>query len=153
MRILIAALLLVGTSTTAHAEAPRGPDPRIRHCTLVAQAYNMWALDFRRLLERNSSDRGGRVASGLLTDMNFALVSAGEFVHTNIQFIQRANVWGGEPSVEACRAVTVSARAQIEQYARRLLSDIDPTDRGSRESLLQEFRMELRETTRRGQSF
>lgn len=149
MRLAIAALLLI--SGTAQAEAPRGPDPRIRACTVVQQQYGSWALDFRYLLERNSSDRGGNVASSLIKDVNFALASAGDFVHTNIQVVQRAGAWGGEPSVQACKAITQSARTQIEQYARHLLRDIHPADRWGRESLLQEFRVGLYESTRRFQ--
>lgn len=146
MRYLIAALMLV--STNAHAEAPRGPDPRIHHCTLVSQAYTNWALDFRRLLERNSSDRGGKVDASLIKDVNFALVSAGDYVHTNVAFVQRAGARGDEPSVQACRNVTMSARDQIDIYARHLLSDIQPSDRWGRDALLEEFRMGLQESTR-----
>lgn len=151
MRYLIAAALLL-VSTNAQAAEPRGPDPRIRHCTLVSQGYTMWALDFRRLLERNSSDRGGRVDASLLKDLNFALVSAGEYVHTNIKFVQTAGLRGGEPLVQDCRDITLTARDQIEHYARQLLSDIHPADRRGRESLLQEFRVGLHENTARFQN-
>ena len=146
MRLAIAALLLI--STNAHAEAPRGPDPVIHHCTLVSQAYTEWALDFRRLLETNSSDRGGKVDASLLRDVNYALASAGDYVHTNIQFVQRAGARGETPQVQGCRNVTLSARDQIEIYARHLLTDVQPADRRGRESLLEEFRMGLQESTR-----
>ena len=146
MRFAIIALLLI--STSAHAQAPSGPDPRIHECTLAAQQYGSWAYDFRTLLERNSSDRGGGVATSFISDINFALASAGEYVHTNVQFVQRAGAFGGEPSVPACMNITANARAQIEHYARHLIRDVQPTDGWGRKSLLQEFQLGLRESTR-----
>lgn len=151
MRLAIMALMLM--SGTAAAQAPRGPDPRIRSCELVEQAYGKWAYDFRTLLERNSSDRGGRVDAGLIGDVNFALASAGDFVHTNIQVVQRAGAWGSEPSVRSCQDITAEARDQIEQYARHLIRDVHPADRWGRGALLQEFRLGLLESTRRFQGY
>lgn len=146
MRLAIAALLLV--STPAFAQAPRGLDPSIRQCNRISQAYSAWALDFRRLLERNSSDRGGRVDASLIMDVNFALVSVGDFVHTNVQTAQREQ-FSPRDRIQMCRDVTAEARAQIEQYARRLLSEVHPTDRWSRESLRRELRVGLSESTLR----
>lgn len=151
MRLAIAALLLF--STAAHAQAPRGPDPRIHECTKISQTYTVWAIDLRRLLERNSSDRGGRVDQSFISDVNFALVSAGEFVHTNIKFVQQAEFRGDEPSVRACRAVTAMARNQIEQYVGQLLSEVHPSDRWGRESLRESFCVGLQESTRRFQGY
>lgn len=150
MRFFIAALLLI--STNAHAATPRGPDPRIRECTLEAQGYGLWALNFRRMFERNSTDRGGRVDESLIRDLNFALVSAGEYVHTNIKFVQTAGFRGEEPLVQDCHDVAITARDQIENYARHLLRDVHPTDRRGRESLIQEFRLGLQENTYRFQN-
>lgn len=147
MRIILAALLLSSTPALA---APQ-PDPRIRQCTLVAQAYGNWAVEFRNLLDRNSTDIGGRVDQSFITDINFALVSAGDFVHTNIKYVQQEQFRGREPSVAACKQVTAMARTQIEQYARQLLGEIHPSDKWGRESLREEFRMGLRESTRQFQ--
>jgi hypothetical protein len=141
MRPLLMALLMM-TASGVTAQKP-AIDPAIHHCTLIAQAYGDWALEFRRVLEHNSSDVGGPVDASLLKDVNFALVSAGEYVHMNIQYVQRAQT----PTIQACRNVTLSARDQIGIYARHLLSDVQPTDQRGRESLLQEFRMGLYRAT------
>lgn len=143
------AITLLMFSSVAHAAPPRGPDPAIRECTLEAQGYNIWALNFRRMFERNSSDYGGRVDASLIRDLNFALVSAGEYVHTNIKYVQTAQFRDEEPSTQDCMDITLTARDQIETYARHLLRDVHPKDRRGRESLLQEFRVGLQENTRR----
>lgn len=151
MRLAIIALLMI--SGQAQAYTPLKPDPRIRSCTKVEQDYGRWALALRRMLEKNSSDIGGRVDVAFLQDINFALASAGDFVHTNIQVVQRAKAFGGEPSVRACRAITASARDQIEQYVGHLVSEVQPSDRWSRESRLEEFRVGLYESSRRFQDY
>ena len=142
---LLAGLILMLSSVPAMAQT--SDQTVIRACDKVEQEYGSWALDFRRLLERNSTDRGGRVDQSLITDFNFALVSARDFVHDNIVYVQRARLVGGEPKVADCRHVTAMARTQIEQYARALLSEVQPSDRWGRESLRSEFRMGLREST------
>jgi len=151
MRYLLSFLLLIFSSSLA--AAPYGPDPKIRQCTKVAQEYGSWALEFRRNLERHSSDRGGLMDASLLRDVNFALVSAGDYVHTNIKFVQTAGIRGETPSVRVCEQITNFARAQIDQYTRRLLDDLHPSDQRGRESLLQEFRVGLYESTRRFQGY
>lgn len=146
MRLAIAALLL--TSTPALAQEPLGIDPSIRGCNRISQHYSAWALDYRRLLEYHSSDRGGRVDQSLIMDINFALVSVGDFVHTNIQTAQRTPL-SPRDRLRMCFDVTAEARAQIEQYARRLFSEVHPTDRWGRESLRRELRVGLSESTYR----
>ena len=135
MRYLIASILLLAAPAQAQSL-----NPNIQKCNRVEQDYGSWALNLRRLLDRNSSDRGGRVDASLIIDVNFALASARDFVHENIQLVQRAGAWGGEPSVRACMDITAIARREIEQYTAHLIRDIDPLDKRSRE----DFRADLR---------
>jgi hypothetical protein len=139
MKWTLPLLILLGTSAPAVARL----DPRIQACEAVEIQQGSWAVDFRNLLDKNSTDRGGRVDASFIEDINFALVSAKEFVHTNIQFIQRAGFRGGEPSVGQCKRVTAIARTQIESYARHLISEVHPSDHELRYAYRDEFRQHL----------
>jgi len=148
MRLIPALLGLLGTPALAVT-----PDQTaIQQCSAVEQAYGSWAYNARGSVERGSTDKGGWVDQSLVVDFNFALVSARDFVHENIQYVQRARFRGSKPDVRDCKAVTAMARNQIEQYARTLFLDIHATDRGSRDSHNAEFRMGLHESTARFQS-
>lgn len=141
--------LLFAMPTVAHAQT----NPAIHQCDMVEQAYGSEMVDFYFTLQHNDFDHGGRIDPSFVTDINSALAEGRQFVHNEIQKIQRSEVDGGTPTVEACRNVRAIARAQIERYARYLLSEVDPRDRGLRESAKAEFRMGLQQSSRRLQGY
>lgn len=144
MKLAWALMLLI----PAGAQAQAGPS--IAQCNRVEQAYGQEMVDFYFLLAKNSKDRGpGRVDPALVTDIYFALVEGKQFVHNEIQHIQLVIDEGLVPPYSSCNAVRAVARAEIEHYARYLLSEVDPADRELRDIALQEFRLELRRASRR----
>ena len=157
MRFVLA--LLVALPSVAHAQSmepmPYGihKNPQIAQCTQVEEAYGKEMVDFYFTLQRYSSDRGGPVDPAIIKDTYSALVEAKEFVHTNVQFVQRAESRHGQVLVQACRIVTADAHTEIENYVRYLLREVDPRDRWSRHLAAEKFRMELQQLTRKYQGY
>lgn len=146
MKAALALLLLLPSVAQAQV------DPRILQCSKVEEDQGRVAVGFLSYLRSNTTDSGGRWDPAFTNDIYFALVELKQFVHTNIQHIQRAGVRGEQPSVQACRNVTAAARSQIEQYARHLLRELDPQDIEGRELAKSEFRFRLEEETYRLQN-
>lgn len=157
MRLALALLFMIPVA--AHAQQmepmPYGihKNPQIAQCSKVEEDYGREMVDFYFTAQKYSTDRGGPVDPGIIGDIYSALVESKEFVHTNIQFVQRAESRHGEVLVAACRIVTTDARNQIENYARYLLREVDPRDGWSRHLAAEKFRMGLQQLTRKYQGY
>ena len=155
MRFIFALLLM--TPAVAHAQnmdpMPYGihKNPQIAQCGEVEEAYGKEMVDFYFTIQKYSSDRGGPVDPAIIRDVYSALVEAKEFVHTNIQFVQRAESRHGQVLVAACRIVTSDAHNEIENYVRYLLREVDPRDRWGRHLAAEKFRMDLQRLTHKYQ--
>jgi hypothetical protein len=118
--------------------------PAIAQCARIEEDFgrDMWKL--RQLLDQNASDRGGQVDPGLTMDVNFALVDVKQFVHTQIQLVQRAADRGGQPSAKACETVRAVAGSKIGPYVRYLLDEVNPLNFRQRGAARAQLREELR---------
>ena len=150
MRQLLALLMFLPTAALAQSQHEWPQDNRqvIEQCNAVEQAYGSWAFNMREGVDNRSSDHGGRIDASLIKDINFALVNARDFVHDNIQYVQRSGALGGKPRVEDCRRITAIAQYQIEHFTWALLNDIYPEDREGRIAISDHLEMELLESTR-----
>lgn len=142
MRLLILILFLLPSVALARTS------PAIEGCSKVELSYTLWAWDMRKSVDKRSSDRNGPIDASLIKDINFALVTARDFVHESIKNVQRSALYGKVPSVRECQTIKAIAQNQIEQYIWALLNDIRPEDRWARQSLLDEYRLGLQQTAR-----